>query len=69
MNDTFLVKFEQRHHMPAFEACRMLGLPYSTYMRARKLDIVTPSVRLHIDALDNLDPEVFFRLRVARTGE
>lgn len=65
MDNPYLA-FEHRHNMVAFEACRMLGIPYSTYMRSRKHCIIRTETQYHIDALNALPPEEFRRLRAER---
>lgn len=69
MTDNLLRDFESRHNMVAYEACRMLGLPYSSYMRCRKTDSLPKGVRLHIEALNLLEKADFNALRAARTSE
>ena len=69
MSDNPLQAFEKRHNLVTYEACRMLGLPYTTYMRTRKLDAVPKDTLYHVQALDLLAPSDFKALRVARTGE
>jgi len=64
-----LREFELKHNLVTYEACRILGMPYTTYMRTRKLDSIPVDTQYHIEALDLLSPEDFRKLRVARTGE
>lgn len=70
MTDTSnpLQAFELKHGLVTYEACRILGMPYTTYMRTRKLDVIPKDTEYHIAALDMLSPESFKALRVTRTG-
>lgn len=69
MTDNILRDFESRHNMVPYEACRMLGVPYSSYMRCRKADRIPTDVRFQIEALNLLAKVDFNALRAARTSE
>lgn len=69
MTGNMLRDFEETHNLATYEACRVLGVPYTTYMRNRKADELPIVMRYHVEALNLLDSASFRLLCVARTDE
>lgn len=66
MTENIIIRFEQTRKLDPYEACRVLGIPYSTYMRNRRQANLPKDTRYHVEALGLLTDEQFSTLRAER---